>query len=54
MSTIQVLMHQVKKNLLDEIEAFQNSHQRAPEEKEFRAWLRATLESYEQWLLRLG
>lgn len=53
MSTIQFSMHQVKKNLLDEIGTFQNSHQRAPEEKEFRAWLTATLESYEQWRLRL-
>jgi hypothetical protein len=32
-STIQVSMHQVKKNLLDEIETFQNTHQSAPEEE---------------------
>jgi hypothetical protein len=43
----------VKKNLLDEIETFQNSHQKAPEEKEFRAWLTATFERYAQWRLRL-
>lgn len=51
--TIQVTMHLVKKNLLDEIEAFQNSHQKAPDEKEFREWLTATFERYTQWRLRL-
>ena len=53
MSTIQFSMHQVKKYLLDEIETFQNSHQRAPEEKEFREWLTATTDKYKRWLSRL-
>jgi hypothetical protein len=51
--TIQVVMRLMKKNLLQEIEAFQNSHQKAPEEKEFRAWLSDTFDRYTQWRLRL-
>ena len=51
--TIQVAMSVMKKNLLEEIEAFQNSHQKAPEEKEFRSWLSDTLDRYTQWRLRL-
>ena len=51
--TIQVTMHLVKRNLSEEIEAFQNSHQKAPDEKEFREWLAATFERYTQWRLRL-
>lgn len=51
--TIQVTMHQVKKYLLDEIHAFQNSHQKAPEDTQFRAWLTATLERYSEWRSRL-
>jgi hypothetical protein len=52
-STIQVTMRLVKKNLLDEIATFQSSHQTAPTEKDFRAWLTATFERYAQWRLRL-
>ncbi|HLF83369.1 MAG TPA: hypothetical protein VI837_04265 [Blastocatellia bacterium] len=51
--TIQSTMHLVKKTLLDEIGAFQNSHQKAPEEKEFRQWLAASFDRYSQWRLRL-
>jgi hypothetical protein len=51
--TIQVTMRFVRKNLLEEIEAFQNSHQKAPEEKEFREWLTATTDKYGSWLFRL-
>lgn len=51
--TIQVTMHLVKRNLSEEIEAFQNSHPKAPDEKEFREWLTATFERYAQWRLRL-
>jgi hypothetical protein len=51
--TIQVVMRLVKKNLSEEIEAYQKSHQTAPEEKEFRAWLSDTLDRYAQWRLRL-
>lgn len=51
--TIQVVMRLVKKNLSEEIEAYQKSHQTAPEEKEFRAWLSDTFDRYAQWRLRL-
>lgn len=51
--TIQVAMRVVRKNLLEEIEAFQNSHQKAPAEKELREWLTATTDKYSSWLLRL-
>lgn len=46
-------LHHVKKTLLDEINAFHKSSQRAPDETEFRTWLTALLDRYTQWLSRL-
>jgi hypothetical protein len=52
-SGIQYSMHSVRKELLDEIEEFQKSHNRPTGEKEVRSWLGATAEKYKQWLSRL-
>jgi hypothetical protein len=50
---IEVSMHAVRRELLDDLEGFERKFLSAPAENSFKDWLKAKQDRFEQWLARL-
>jgi hypothetical protein len=50
---LEVSMHMVKRDLINDLDAFEKKFQSAPTENSFKEWLRARQERFEAWLSRL-
>lgn len=52
-SGVEVSMHGLRRELLDDLDAFSKAFRAAPAENSFKAWLKARQARYESWLARL-
>ena len=52
-TVIEGAQHYIKKDLVEEINAFERTHKSSPGGNEVREWLSSTTERYKQWLSRL-
>lgn len=52
-SGVEVSMHGLRRELLDDLDAFEKAFRAAPAENSFKAWLKARQARYESWLARL-
>lgn len=52
-SGVEVSMHRVRRQLLDDLDAFEKAFRAAPADNSFKLWLKERQASYESWLSRL-